>query len=137
VLDCDGSCPWNKRNSENSGSDVPVQQWKWYLAQHFQNSHDLIYLTFELVSLATSIFIYSLISTVRLCSVSKFSLFAMLCYMHFLVFLESIFSFSVVNAKITMCSESSEGFTQKEENTVIVQRLFHISTWTSTHILSN
>ena len=31
-----------------------------------------------------------------------------------------------------MCSGSLENFAQKEENTVTVQRLFHISTWTST-----
>ena len=53
-------------------------------------------------------------------------------YFYFIVFLESIFSFSVVNLKVTMCSESSEDVTQKEENSATVWRLFHISTWTST-----
>ena len=55
-------------------------------------------------------------------------------YFYFMVSLESIFSFSVVNAKITMRSRSSEDFAQKEEDTVMVWRLFHISTWTSTRV---
>ena len=43
-----------------------------------QNSDDFIHLTFQPTSLATLIFIFSLISMFRLYSVSKFSLFSML-----------------------------------------------------------
>jgi len=53
------------------------------------------------------------------------------CFLcNFLVFL----GFSIVNMKITIVSESSQNFALKEEDTVTVQRLFHISTWTSTRV---
>ena len=40
-----------------------------------------------------------------------------------MVFLESIFSCSIVNAKISMCSRSSGDFAPKEEDAITVRRL--------------
>ena len=90
------------------------------ISENLRNSRLIVkfnHCSFESTSLVTSILHHSLLSTFCPC---------FLC--PFLVFL----GFSIVNAKITIVSGSSEDFAPKEEDTVTVRRLFHISTWTST-----